>query len=442
MGTAKTDPDLTVETSGMVGLINGQDLSAFLVGQSEKPLDMVELVHVFPLVKKNLAVTVVDDSFLHDRGTDDVIHFLGDHHSLPEIFSNRLEKIAYVLTHIGGHQGFPAFLNEYHFADAFQTAHLGDEGFHDYQRDHGQKHLVSADIVQFKYDKAFVGKIQFLVRIKQEIIITATVERFQHVQETVDVKILLTDFLLLNHPAVVITHKLIESVEIGSDIPVFRYPADVCVHRSRKGHFFRTPWGFILTFPECEYQCLDAFTLFHVKFPGIRIERIEGDGIVLLIGDIDTILAMCPVMNQAAKSLIAVSGIHQQDMGTLFIILADKVVRKEGFTAAGGTEYELVAVGDDSLAHGQVTDVQMKRYTALPVRHTDTKRAGRTAIIRFRSKQADSLFQKGIETFLSRKIARIARDTRPVQHRSIYRVVMRYASHQGKLAAGIVLDTP
>ena len=148
-----------------------------------------------------------------------------------------------------------------------------------------------------KYDKALVGKIQFLVRIKQEIIITATVERFQHVQETVDVKILLTDFLLLNHPAVVITHKLVESVEIGSDIPVFRYPADVCVHRSRKGHFFRTPWGFILTFPECEYQCLDAFTLFHVKFPGIRIERIEGDGIVLLIGDIDTVLAMCPVMN-------------------------------------------------------------------------------------------------------------------------------------------------
>ena len=63
----------------MVGLINGQDLSAFLVGQSEKPLDMVELVHVFPLVKENLAVTVVDDSFLHDRGTDNVIHFLGDH---------------------------------------------------------------------------------------------------------------------------------------------------------------------------------------------------------------------------------------------------------------------------------------------------------------------------------------------------------------------------
>ena len=69
-------------------------------------------------------------------------------------------KILYVLTHIGGHQGFPAFLNEYHLTDAFQTAHLSDEGFHDYQRDHGQKHLVSADIVQFKYDKALVGKIQ------------------------------------------------------------------------------------------------------------------------------------------------------------------------------------------------------------------------------------------------------------------------------------------
>jgi len=34
-------------------------------------------------------------------------------------------------------------------------------------------------------------------------------------------------------------------------------------------------------------------------------------------------------------------------MGTLFIILADKMVRKEGFPAAGGTEYELVAVGGD-----------------------------------------------------------------------------------------------
>jgi hypothetical protein len=52
---------------------------------------MVELVHVFPLVKKNLAVTVVDDSFLYDRGTDDVIHFLGDHDSLPEIFSDGLK---------------------------------------------------------------------------------------------------------------------------------------------------------------------------------------------------------------------------------------------------------------------------------------------------------------------------------------------------------------
>ena len=42
-------------------------------------------------VKKNLAVTVVDDSFLYDRGTDDVIHFLGDHHGLTEIFSDGLK---------------------------------------------------------------------------------------------------------------------------------------------------------------------------------------------------------------------------------------------------------------------------------------------------------------------------------------------------------------
>ena len=49
---------------------------------------------------------------------------------------------------VGGHKGFPTFLDQYHLADSFQTAHLGDEVLHDDQRHHRQQHLVAADVVQ------------------------------------------------------------------------------------------------------------------------------------------------------------------------------------------------------------------------------------------------------------------------------------------------------
>ena len=49
-----------------------------------KRQDMLKLVHVFPLVQKDLAVGVVDDGLLHNRGADDVVHLLGHHHGLTE----------------------------------------------------------------------------------------------------------------------------------------------------------------------------------------------------------------------------------------------------------------------------------------------------------------------------------------------------------------------
>lgn len=47
-----------------------------------------------------------------------------------------------------------------------------------------------------------------------------------------------------------------------------------------------------------------------------------------------------------------------------------------------------------------------------------------------------------MEAFLGRKVARIAGDARPVQHRHVDRVVAGRAFHHGQLASRIVLDTP
>ena len=115
------------------------------------------------------------------------------------------------------------------------------------------------------------------------------------------------------------------------------------------------------------------------------------------------------------------------------------MVGKEALSASTGSEDKLVSIGDDTPFHGQVTDVHMNGNTVLPVSHADAEWAGRTAVVRFSGEQADGLFQKGIERFFRRKIACIARNTRPIQHRSIDRVMTRRTLHHGKLAACIVL---
>ncbi|EGF49269.1 conserved domain protein [Bacteroides fluxus YIT 12057] len=129
-------------------------------------------------------------------------------------------------------------------------------------------------------------------------------------------------------------------------------------------------------------------------------------------------------------------------MGSLFVILPDKVVREEGLAASRRSEYELVAVGDDSLPHGQVADVQVDRNTAPAVCHADAERTGRAAVVRLRGKQADGLLQEGMETFLGRKVTGISGNARPVEYGGVNRVVTGDAAHQGKLASGIVLDAP
>ena len=163
MCAAQTDPDLAVGSSRTVRLVDGQYLALLLLRQSQKRLDMVELVHVFSLVKQDFAVRVVDDGLFHNRRRDDVVHLLGHHNGLAEILADGLEKVQNIGTHVGGHQCFPALLDQHDLADAFQPAHLGDEGLHDNERHHRQQHLVGGDVVQLEHDEALVRQVQALV---------------------------------------------------------------------------------------------------------------------------------------------------------------------------------------------------------------------------------------------------------------------------------------
>ena len=89
--SAQADPDFLVFPGRVIRHVDGEYLRPFLVCQTEQCLYLIELVDVFPLVKENLAVAVVDDgAFDYGRG-DDVLHFLSDDHRLAEELADGLE---------------------------------------------------------------------------------------------------------------------------------------------------------------------------------------------------------------------------------------------------------------------------------------------------------------------------------------------------------------
>ncbi len=76
------------------------------------------------------------------------------------------------------------------------------------------QHLVAADVVQLEHDEPPVCQVQFPVGVQQEVVVATLVERLQHVQEAVDVEILLAYLLFRYHPAVVAVNELVEAVEV------------------------------------------------------------------------------------------------------------------------------------------------------------------------------------------------------------------------------------
>lgn len=67
--------------------------------------------------------------------------------------------------------------------------------------------------------------------------------------------------------------------------------------------------------------------------------------------EIHTVLATCAAVDEVAKTLIAVTRIHENDVCPLFPVLAAHVVGEEGFSATARPQNEFVTVGNDTLLH-------------------------------------------------------------------------------------------
>ena len=103
----------------VVVLIDGKNLTLLLFRQAQHRLDAIKLGHILTLVKKNLAVAIVDDTLLHNGRLNDVVHFLRHHNGFAKILAHRLVEILDVVRHISRSNGFPRFFDENHFANTF-----------------------------------------------------------------------------------------------------------------------------------------------------------------------------------------------------------------------------------------------------------------------------------------------------------------------------------
>ena len=272
-------------------------------------------------------------------------------------------------------------------------------------------------------------QIQFLVGVQQVVVFTATIVRFKHVQEIVNVKILFPDVLLFKLSAVIIPDKLVERVEAGCYRPVTRDTFDIGTYRIGQRHFFRPLGGFIVPLPQGEYKGLDTLFLFDVKYPVLDIERVERYRVLVGVGEINPVLAVRAVVDKLGQPQVTVTRIYQQHVRTLLVILAHHVVGEERLPATARPKYELVSVGRYAFLHGQIRYVDVQRATAYPVHHFDTERGKRTLVVRFFHEQAESLPQERVETFLCGEVGFVAGYARPKERGRIGRVVAWLALH-------------
>ncbi|MNL32203.1 hypothetical protein D3C87_1540380 [compost metagenome] len=127
-------------------------------------------------------------------------------------------------------------------------------------------------------------------------------------------------------------------------------------------------------------------------------------------------------------------------MGALFIILPHHMIGEKRLATSRGTEYELVAVGNDTAFHRQVGNVQMDRFSRQPVCHLDAEWRWGIMVIGFLGEETQCRFNKGVKAFLAWKISCIAGHTRPVQRRRISSIVPWLAFHKGQCATAVVFQ--
>ena len=274
-------------------------------------------------------------------------------------------------------------------------------------------------------------QVDVLRGVEQEVVPSAPVILPERGQEVVDVEVRLRhlDVAFLHLLAVHVPHVLIERVERRHDAPVLLDFQDVGVHRAAQFRRLRFRRGFVLAFPQGKQQRLDAVLLLHVEHPVVRVERVERDGLFLRVGEVDAVPALRLAVYRLAQPLVGVARIDQHHVGSLFVILPDKVVHEEGLAASRRAQYELVSVRRHAPLHRQVGDVDVQRLTAYPVRHADAEGGGRVLVVGLAGKEAHRLPDERVERFFRRKVGGVAGDARPEQRRAVRRVVARHAAH-------------
>jgi hypothetical protein len=94
-------------------------------------------------------------------------------------------------------------------------------------------------------------------------------------EESVYIKIFLTDFLFFQHLAVFGSHKLIEGIEAWNDVAFLFQFTDVERHGIRQSNLFRSCGRLVVLLPKRQEQCLDALSLLDVKDLILGEEGIE-----------------------------------------------------------------------------------------------------------------------------------------------------------------------
>ena len=98
---------------------------------------------------------------------------------------------------------------------------------------------------------------------------------------------------VLQFLAVLVPHILVEGVERRRDAPVLLEFQDIGVHRASQLAVSVFVAVFVLAFPERQQQCLDTVLLLHVEHLVVRVERVERDGLLLRVGEVDAVLPVC-----------------------------------------------------------------------------------------------------------------------------------------------------